>query len=81
MILVDGYQGHAALKYLSQDAGLVRVVDEPEFRLTTRQRCSLHIAVFASSTLPLEPLVVLDYEIDQRLVEQLIGDFAKRHRA
>lgn len=30
LILVDGYQRHAALKYLGQDAGLVRVVDEPE---------------------------------------------------
>jgi ParB family chromosome partitioning protein len=30
LILVDGYQRHAALKYLGQDAGLVTVVDEPE---------------------------------------------------
>ena len=30
LILVDGYQRHAALKYLGQDAGLVRIVDEPE---------------------------------------------------
>jgi ParB/RepB/Spo0J family partition protein len=30
LILVDGYQRHAALKYLGQDTGLVRVVDEPE---------------------------------------------------
>lgn len=30
LILVDGYQRHAALKYLGQDAGLVRVVAEPE---------------------------------------------------
>jgi len=30
LILVDGYQRHAALKYLGQDVGLVRVVDEPE---------------------------------------------------
>ena len=30
LILVDGYQRHAALKYLGQDVGLVRVADEPE---------------------------------------------------
>lgn len=30
LILVDGYQRYAALKYLGKDAGLVRVVDEPE---------------------------------------------------
>jgi ParB family chromosome partitioning protein len=30
LILVDGYQRHAALKYLGQDAGLVTIVDEPE---------------------------------------------------
>lgn len=30
LILVDGYQRHAALKYLGQDAGLVRVVEGPE---------------------------------------------------
>ena len=30
LILVDGYQRHTALKYLGQDAGLARVVDEPE---------------------------------------------------
>ncbi|MBU4261186.1 MAG: ParB N-terminal domain-containing protein [Proteobacteria bacterium] len=30
LILVDGYQRHAALRYLGQDAGLVAVVDEPE---------------------------------------------------
>ena len=30
LILVDGYQRHAALKYLGQDAGLVTVVNEPE---------------------------------------------------
>lgn len=30
LILVDGYQRHAALKYLGQDAGLVAVADEPE---------------------------------------------------
>ncbi len=30
LILVDGYQRHAALKYLGQDAGLVTVANEPE---------------------------------------------------
>lgn len=30
LVLVDGYQRHAALKYLGQDAGLVVVVNEPE---------------------------------------------------
>lgn len=30
LILVDGYQRHAALKYLGQDVGLVRVADESE---------------------------------------------------
>lgn len=30
LILVDGYQRHAALRYLGQDAGLVAVADEPE---------------------------------------------------
>jgi ParB/RepB/Spo0J family partition protein len=30
LILVDGYQRHAALKYLGKDTGLVRIVDEPE---------------------------------------------------
>jgi len=30
LILVDGYQRHAALKYLGQDAGQVTIVDEPE---------------------------------------------------
>jgi ParB/RepB/Spo0J family partition protein len=30
LILVDGYQRHAALKYLGQDAGLITRVDEPE---------------------------------------------------
>ena len=30
LILVDGYQRHAALKYLGRDVGLVRVAGEPE---------------------------------------------------
>lgn len=30
LILIDGYQRHAALKYLGHDTGLIRVVDEPE---------------------------------------------------
>ncbi len=30
LILVDGYQRHAALKYLGKDTGLVRIIDEPE---------------------------------------------------
>ncbi len=30
LILIDGYQRHATLKYLGHDTGLVRVVDEPE---------------------------------------------------
>ena len=30
LILVDGYQRHAALKYLGNDTGLVTVVNEPE---------------------------------------------------
>lgn len=30
LILVDGYQRHAALKYLGLDAGLIRVVAGPE---------------------------------------------------
>jgi len=30
LILVDGYQRYAALRYLGQDSGLVRVVDAPE---------------------------------------------------
>ena len=33
LILVDGYQRHAALKYLGQDAGLVTVVNEPESQI------------------------------------------------
>jgi ParB/RepB/Spo0J family partition protein len=32
LILVDGYQRHAALKYLGHDAGLVVIVDEPEIQ-------------------------------------------------
>jgi len=30
LILVDGYQRHAALKYLGQDTGLIKIVDESE---------------------------------------------------
>jgi ParB/RepB/Spo0J family partition protein len=30
LILIDGYQRHAALKYLGQDSGLVMIVAEPE---------------------------------------------------
>ncbi len=30
LVLIDGYQCHAVLTYLGQDAGLVRVVDESE---------------------------------------------------
>jgi ParB-like chromosome segregation protein Spo0J len=49
LILVDGYQRYAALKYLGKDTGLIRVVDEPESQ-TLYQLLILRVCAAADVT-------------------------------